>query len=1013
MQIDTHVYGSFDGYQTLGCSEGVTSAERAELEEMGFGQPSNPDDLLLLKDRPCVLGRPLRSGRMAITRAFPGRKDDVGRPTILLATLVMTQDEFHKIRPGLRGLVGNHDIWNPAKFRSFSPIEVSSGVHSNDRPPDDAWYLADMWIDVVGRQDQLLVFPDEPRSEEAILDLVSRLQPQDAVQVRWGIWLLSAGAPADVCTLSGFASGSIRRKVHRCQISSSFRHEAAGFFFKSRGKSDGFLPARQILAAPPPAIHDRLQFGDSDGLPGMESTGVNRRRRRPWQMPLAISLAAMFIIAATLGIVYLIPWDPESDPTLVADAGESESPSPDDSATGSATKEREDSRKSERVETQASPPSPPSSPPSPPSSPAEKGLNLTAQIDAQKAWGLFDTDGWKKIRDDCPDDSESKKSIDDAIKLATKVLELLDGTNPFAPQQWAALKITHATVSKDLGVEKSVESLLRQVDGGRNIEKWNKEMAPSVKGTLILADGVTPENNSLIELYGKIEGFKGDVSAAHPTGEKSSGPLPPDKKYDHLKDPPGRVGDPKQFWGAAAEDLRGYTWVGWLVAISSESEANQWEFRALGATNAVRDLDTSAERYFISETKNDEGWSLELKRFGPDVEEKLNTKPSESSTHTQLMIPERSEGDVFRQLLLVFRPLGWKEVEDVAQTKTPDPNSKQVGSSASEPSRSKIPEDFAESAWTNLKPGKKPTGFDPSQGRKVKKAVESWGTPPKIPEVFTDQEIEDEKKPKPLDWENIDLGPFENQPGQSWNTKETDLKDAVTKGLDDPEGWPDSRKQLAVFLKPFVSEGLFLIEPPDLKLRKKMGMDQTESFKAFHLILQTPESFFEQMKTGKRQCSIDACSDRVEYWKRVIEKRLETIKKWDELEIRTTVLVENLKIEWLRMLETRYLGILKNLEDEKKRLDQYRDREGLAGAEIRKSNELKKELDDQITEVSEALGIVNLILKGKNIEMSELWPSSKAIMPREFREKALVEVLKKLKYELKLVFDQLEVEPAP
>ena len=63
MKAERHLFGSFDGYQTLAASPGVSDAEAAELSEFGFGQTSDQATLEGLSRRLCVLGRPTRVDR--------------------------------------------------------------------------------------------------------------------------------------------------------------------------------------------------------------------------------------------------------------------------------------------------------------------------------------------------------------------------------------------------------------------------------------------------------------------------------------------------------------------------------------------------------------------------------------------------------------------------------------------------------------------------------------------------------------------------------------------------------------------------------------------------------------------------------------------------------------------------------------------------------------------------------------------------------------------------------------
>ncbi|MDC0429385.1 hypothetical protein OAL71_02290 [Phycisphaerales bacterium] len=689
----------------------------------------------------------------------------------------------------------------------------------------------------------------------------------------------------------------------------------------------------------------------------------------------------MFIIAAGLGIVYLIP---PSEPTLLADSGasdgssasESGSESGGDAGTGDSTSgdgEASDGGSGES--------------PTP-----EAGGGSSAvqdQIEAQREWGVFDAERWKEIQKTLGDnaglESTNAKSISSAIVVAEKVAERLNGNDPFSPQRWEALKINQEKGIRDLAIEGAFENFLRQVAAARNLEEWNKEIAPAVKSTFGSGDAA-PLEAERRNLHSKIEDF---------VTEKS-----PNREYGFLTD----SGGDSEFWDVGKKGLRGFTCLGWLVAVSPGDEAErQWEFHPLNKAAAV----SPSELWFLWEPSNDDE-SLELRRlsskFGPDVVDEIYPKDVDSSTRTLLENPEPSIETGDAQLLLVFRPLDWTEVEDVPQMQTLNPDPTQIDSPALETPRSEIPQQFADSAWKNLGPGKDPPSINRTLEKKVKGAVDSWNFAPMIKKPLTAEEKKNGTPPPPLLWEGIDLGDFENQASQSWGTKEATLKGKVEKGLDDPEGWPDLREELALFLKPFVSEGLFLVEPFDAE--DADDDRRKEIFETFVEIVQNPESFFKQRKIGPDEFPIDDVLKRAKRWRDVITKRIETLKNWDDLQSRSESLLKDPKLDWLRRLQSRYEKMFTELENQRKRLDKYIE----VSHRERGPTSLEKAVDAQIEEVYEAFGMVTVILEGKNIKMGKLWPASRTLMPKEFKGKKLIDALDQLEYSLKVVIDQLEAK---
>ena len=307
IQVDRHLFGSFDGYRTLATSPGVTPDESAELSEFGFGQTSDPSILNSLHERLCVLGRPLRSGRIAITRAFAGPPDDAGRPTLRLCSLVFSDLQFLEVRQGLKSLLGDSKIWSVSGFEQGLIAEVRPR-RTSPPPGADALHLVDWWMEMNGRRDLVLSLPLEDRSEDAILSAVASVADIDSIMLRWGIFLFSTSAAADVCTLAPLASRSMRRKVHELTLDVPWRHPQLEAWHHRGGKA-------KIL----PTFHD-LEIGNLEIEPSeerssapffrTESSGAESSAKKP------IALVAASVVILLLGSIAAMTFlsAPEAEP---------------------------------------------------------------------------------------------------------------------------------------------------------------------------------------------------------------------------------------------------------------------------------------------------------------------------------------------------------------------------------------------------------------------------------------------------------------------------------------------------------------------------------------------------------------------------------------------------------------------------------------------------------------------------------------------------------------------------
>ena len=216
-QIETHVFGSKDGYETLAHSSGLSPVELVELDGLGFGQSSDPSVLVQLSTNPTALGRFLSSGRFAITRCVQGPPDDAGRATFRLLTVVLAaHDYLTDVRHRLSSLLQDQTLWDVDRFANQKSLPGRSRAPS----PRDARTsaIAGQWAAATGPT-RTACFVDESDGDQLVLRVASELPEIAAQQLNWGVRLFSAGTQATLFTTVPGVPLSASRKIVRVRVS--------------------------------------------------------------------------------------------------------------------------------------------------------------------------------------------------------------------------------------------------------------------------------------------------------------------------------------------------------------------------------------------------------------------------------------------------------------------------------------------------------------------------------------------------------------------------------------------------------------------------------------------------------------------------------------------------------------------------------------------------------------------------------------------------------------------------
>jgi hypothetical protein len=275
IRVETHLFGSVDGYRTLARTEGVSDAEDAALSAMGFGSPRSGAEFESLAERPCMAGRLLASGRYAITRLFAGDPDVAGRQTVERRTLILTSDQWlEACRCDLHATLLAPSVWRRHAFAAGEPVDLPlmpcQDLLPEPTESDRRAYDALLTAHASGR---CAILPDEPRWHQAMLRLAGLLAPSQAIATGWGVGLWNVPQGVWLCTLR---QAGVHRNAFVAPTAGVWRHAEA---VQRLGSG---LPARPQT--------------------GQRSAPEHVRQGRGWLWALAIAL----LLLGVAGLVWLI-----------------------------------------------------------------------------------------------------------------------------------------------------------------------------------------------------------------------------------------------------------------------------------------------------------------------------------------------------------------------------------------------------------------------------------------------------------------------------------------------------------------------------------------------------------------------------------------------------------------------------------------------------------------------------------------------------------------------------------
>ncbi|MFA7235750.1 MAG: hypothetical protein WC058_02710 [Phycisphaeraceae bacterium] len=213
-QASWHILGSVKGYRTLGCSPDVSDSDRQALETLGFGQTDDPQFLDSLSTDPAGMGRPLPSGRYAVTRCFEGSRDTAGRRTFRFVSLIFSShDWINIVATSVQSLMRTNTVWQINVENTASAVQIDvpqprAHVGSSQQvlPLLDAYLTGDL-------QKYLYAFPHSSPTAAAVATVPALLPITQRSRVAWGLRILAASAPVQIATYAEVATRSGRKQI--------------------------------------------------------------------------------------------------------------------------------------------------------------------------------------------------------------------------------------------------------------------------------------------------------------------------------------------------------------------------------------------------------------------------------------------------------------------------------------------------------------------------------------------------------------------------------------------------------------------------------------------------------------------------------------------------------------------------------------------------------------------------------------------------------------------------------
>ena len=302
-RADVHVLGSKAGYTTLAASRGVTARERQALEELGFGGVSREEDMDSLRSEPCMIGRQLPSGRWAVSRLLPGGRDDFGRATVEVVTIILTPNDWAKGLPDLAKLASDHAAWASIRSQSERGVELPAAVVEQRVMQRSEASTLDA-LESAREAAGLAWIAGQPALVMAVLHA---LTPADAMAVSWGIGLFTVPPVVELCSMRAGTMPSSGRALVAIQPAAAGARTALGAralaAVAAKDRIGRLASLRELHLEPSVASRssERVMMRTSpsvDAAPGPARESPWTDRRLLWAGAVAIGFSMVLLVVA-------------------------------------------------------------------------------------------------------------------------------------------------------------------------------------------------------------------------------------------------------------------------------------------------------------------------------------------------------------------------------------------------------------------------------------------------------------------------------------------------------------------------------------------------------------------------------------------------------------------------------------------------------------------------------------------------------------------------------------------
>ncbi len=281
---EVHLYGSDKGYKELSASLGIAISDRNFLSQTGFGDAHDEKMLSSFEHEPTFCIRPLPSGKFGITRCFAGPRDEGGRSTIELRTLIITQTAWDKIRKcNLSIYLNDSTIWTRNNFIQESEIAVK--VDTNTVPPTVTNESKCIYSALRENPAGPFASKYSARAVDSLFALIASLPDSDTAHLSWGFRMIGTSMQLSMCILHS--------SIHRFGLASEINLQNAAVF-----KSLNIKSLYQANQSPKTQRTSDELLNQDELLP----LNANHRLQKSRKKLLILSVCSAVIIAAIAGL---------------------------------------------------------------------------------------------------------------------------------------------------------------------------------------------------------------------------------------------------------------------------------------------------------------------------------------------------------------------------------------------------------------------------------------------------------------------------------------------------------------------------------------------------------------------------------------------------------------------------------------------------------------------------------------------------------------------------------------